>query len=186
MHLPNTPAVVSFLAVTRQGGQAGTSHPLRLTVNGPPAGTCQITPEEGVPLVTSFHVTCADVIDEDTPLSYSLYVNNRSDALQTVTSPGFEPFTLESGSEADDYWVNITVIIIDSLNTSVSIDLRVQVNIEPTTESATTEDTLHVTAEAALLIADSTAARTDESGFVRTRTRTWTTHQPALGTSDSD
>ena len=135
-------------------GQAGTSHPLRLTVNGPPAGTCQITPEEGVPLVTLFEVTCADVIDEDTPLSYSLYVGYRSDALQTVTSPVFEPFTLESGSEADDYWVNITVTITDSLGASLNIGLIVQVLDELTT----TEELLDATS-----VVDPTVQASDEA-----------------------
>ena len=86
-----------------------------------------------MPLVTSFQVTCDGVVDEDTPLNYNLYVNCSSDALQTVTSPVFEPFTLESGSEADDYWVNITVTITDSLGASSTIDLAVQVLDEVTT-----------------------------------------------------
>ena len=86
-----------------------------------------------MPLVTSFQVTCDGVVDEDTPLNFLLYVNNSSDALQTVTSPLFDPFTLESGSEADDYWVNVTVTITDSLNASSTIDLSVQVLNEVTT-----------------------------------------------------
>ena len=120
------------LTVTRVDGLAGTSHPLRLAVNGPPTGTCQITPEQGAAFLTSFHVSCADVVDEDTPLNYSLYVSYSSDALQTVTSPVFEPFTLELGSEADDYWVNITVTITDLLGASSIIDLAVQVFNETT------------------------------------------------------
>ena len=104
-------------------------------------GTCEITPEDGVPFVTSFQVTCADVVDEDTPLNYSLYVNNSSDALQTVTSPVFQPFTLESGSEADDYWVNITVIITDAFGRRLTIQLAVQV-IYSTTTDVTTVDFL--------------------------------------------
>ena len=91
--------------------------------------------------MTSFHVTCADVIDEDTPLSYSLYVNNRSDALQTVTSPVFEPFTLESGSEADDYWVNITVIITDAFGLPLNVQLTVKVpELMTTVTDVTTGD----------------------------------------------
>ena len=128
------------LTVTRVDGLAGTSHPLRLAVNGPPTGTCQITPEEGVPLVTSFHVTCADVDDDDTPLYYSLYVNGSSDALQTVTSPVFEPFTLELGSEADDYWVNITVTITDPFGAYLTVQLAVLVYEQQTTEQTTEGD----------------------------------------------
>ena len=125
---------------TREDGQTETSPPLRLTVNGPPTGTCQITPEEGVAFVTLFQVTCADVVDEDTPLNYSLYVDYRSDALQTVTSPVFEPFTLESGSEADDYWVNITVTITDPFGAHLTVELAVLVFERPTTEQTTEND----------------------------------------------
>ena len=157
-------------------GLAGTSHPLRLAVNGPPTGTCQITPEEGVPLVTSFHVTCADVIDEDTPLSYSLYVNNRSDALQTVTSPVFEPFTLESGSEADDYWVNITVTITDSLDASVNIGLFVQVLDEFTTTEEPFYATSAVSDEATI---DPTVQTTESFYEVSTRFEAPSLKQPS-------
>ena len=150
----------------REDGQAGTSHPLRLTVNGPPAGTCQITPEQGVPLVTLFQVTCVDVVDEDTPLNFLLYVNNSSDALQTVTSPLFDPFTLESGSEADDYWVNITVTITDSLDASVNIGLFVQVLDEFTTTEEPFYATSAVSDEATI---DPTVQTTESFYEVSTR-----------------
>ena len=93
-----------------------------------------------MPLVTSFHVTCADVEDDDTPLYYSLYVNGSSDALQTVTSRVFEPFTLELGSEADDYWVNITVTITDPFGAHLTVQLAVLVYEQQTTEQTTEGD----------------------------------------------
>ena len=93
-----------------------------------------------MPLMTSFQVTCADVVDEDTPLNYSLYVNYNSDALQTVTSPVFEPFTLELGSEADDYWVNITVTITDPFGAHLTVQLAVLVYEQQTTEQTTEGD----------------------------------------------
>ena len=107
-----------------------------------------------MPLVTSFQVTCDGVVDEDTPLNYNLYVNCSSDALQTVTSPVFEPFTLESGSEADGYWVNITVTITDSLGASLNIGLIVQVLDELTT----TEELLDATS-----VVDPTVQASDEA-----------------------
>ena len=124
-----------------------------------------------MPLVTLFQVTCADVADEDTPLSYSLYVNYNSDALQTVTSPVFEPFTLESGSEADDYWVNITVTITDSLDASVNIRLFVQVLYEFTTTEEPFYTTLAVSDEATidLTYPDPTVQTTESFYEVSTR-----------------
>ena len=124
------------LAATREDGQTGYSHSLRLTVNGPPANTSQTTPEEGIAFVTPFYVSYAD----DTPLNYSLDVNNSSDALQTLTSPVFQPFTLESGSEADYFWVNVIVTITDSFGAHLTVKLAVLVSQPQTTEQTTEND----------------------------------------------
>ena len=127
-----------------------------------------------MPLVTLFQVTCADVVDEDTPLSYSLYVNGSSDALQTVTSPVFEPFTLESGSEADDYWVNITVTITDPFGAHLTVQLAVLVYEQQTTEQTTENDVttldeyLTTVGEHDVTMSDDVATTVEESDVLST------------------
>ena len=135
--------IVAYLSGWLDRGTVGRSDRMRLMINAPPVGTCRITPDDGVSLVTYFYVICNDVVDENTPLNYSLYVNYSSVALQTWTWPVFQPFTLESGSEADDYWVNITVIITDSFDDPLTIQLAVQVFGQPTTDVTTAELTQH-------------------------------------------
>ena len=52
----------------------------------------------------------------------------------------FEPFTLESGSEADYFWVNVIVTITDSFGAHLTVKLAVLVSQPQTTEQTTEND----------------------------------------------
>ncbi|XP_041369943.1 sperm receptor for egg jelly-like [Gigantopelta aegis] len=102
----------------------------RFRTNQPPeGGSCSVDPTSGQALITKFTVSCPGYKDNDSPLTYSVYLKKKGKS-DTLLYQGNEETTsliLAAGLPQSNSWLELTVYISDSLDTSTIVSLKVQV-----------------------------------------------------------
>ncbi|XP_041368785.1 polycystic kidney disease protein 1-like 2 isoform X2 [Gigantopelta aegis] len=102
----------------------------RFTTNKPPiGGSCSVDPTSGQALITKFTVSCPGYKDNDSPLTYSVYLKKKgkSDTLLYHGNEDTTSLILPAGPPQSDSWLQLTVYISDSLDTSTMVSRMVQV-----------------------------------------------------------
>ncbi|XP_035660150.1 polycystic kidney disease protein 1-like 2 [Branchiostoma floridae] len=112
------------------------------TTNTPPAaGTCQVSPREGVELTSLFSIQCSGFQDPDTPLMYEFSYLTGGEAiasfstteqddfviLGTSPEPALEGQTFPAGLASRNYAVTVRVTARDSLGAETAVTLSVTV-----------------------------------------------------------
>ncbi|XP_078585987.1 polycystin-1-like protein 2 isoform X1 [Branchiostoma floridae x Branchiostoma japonicum] len=112
------------------------------TTNTPPAaGTCQVSPREGVELTDLFSIQCSGFQDPDTPLMYEFSYLTGGEAiasfstteqddfviLGTSPEPALEGQTFPAGLASRNYAVTVRVTARDSLGAETAVTLSVTV-----------------------------------------------------------
>ncbi|XP_041369934.1 polycystic kidney disease protein 1-like 2 [Gigantopelta aegis] len=102
----------------------------RFRTNQPPeGGSCSVDPTSGQALITKFTVSCPGYKDNDSPLTYSVYLKKKgkSDTLLYQGNEDTNSLVLPAGPPQSNSWLQLTVYISDSLDTSTNFTLRVKV-----------------------------------------------------------
>ncbi|XP_041369726.1 polycystic kidney disease protein 1-like 2 [Gigantopelta aegis] len=99
------------------------------TNQSPEGGSCSVDPTSGQALITKFTVSCPGYKDDDSPLTYSVYLNKKgkSDTLLYQGNEETTSLVLPAGPPQSDSWLQLTVHISDSLDTITNFTLRAKV-----------------------------------------------------------
>ncbi|XP_041362098.1 uncharacterized protein LOC121378064 [Gigantopelta aegis] len=101
----------------------------RFRTNQPPeGGSCSVDPTSGQALITKFTVSCPGYKDNDSPLTYNVFLNKKgkSDTLLYQGNGETTSLVLPAGPPQSNSWLQLTVYISDSLDTSTNFTLRVK------------------------------------------------------------
>ena len=101
-----------------------------MKVNEPPkGGSCSVSPSIGTSLDTSFQFSCADWKDSDQPLTYEFFYKSKSGKPESlgVGLKADRNVTLPPGSEENNFSLDLSVIISDSLKATESFEMKVKV-----------------------------------------------------------
>lgn len=100
--------------------------------NSPPVdGTCDVDRREGEAWKTIFSFTCSGWFDVDRPLTYK-FIYNTSDGIEMVFQSGASntaSVTLPVGDPSEGYMLQVQVLIIDGLGSSVDTWINVKASM---------------------------------------------------------
>ncbi|XP_041369722.1 sperm receptor for egg jelly-like [Gigantopelta aegis] len=99
------------------------------TDKSPEGGSCSVNPTSGQALITKFTVFCPGYMDNDSPLTYSVYLKKKGKS-DTLLYQGNEETTsliLPAGPQSNSWLQQLTVYISDSFDSSTIYLLTVQV-----------------------------------------------------------
>ena len=104
----------------------------KFNTNSPPVGgRCDVDTPRGEAMRTVFSFECSGWHDEDKPLKYK-FLYKSTDGIEMVFQSSFAnkaSLTLPVGNEKDDYTLQVKIIILDSLGSSVETSVSVKVSI---------------------------------------------------------
>ncbi|EPZ35544.1 hypothetical protein ROZALSC1DRAFT_26885 [Rozella allomycis CSF55] len=142
---PNTLAPYSTyklrLDVVGASNEQGFSE-ITFSVNGPPTlGSCQVDPQTGFDLNTTYTISCNGWYDSDSPLSY-LFLSKKSATdpfvplIQSPTTNSSLSALLSAGNSQNNFTIFLSVYIYDSLGAFSSVTLNATVKSFAEADSA--------------------------------------------------
>lgn len=101
-----------------------------ITINSPPTpGNCNVSPTEGVTLMTLYTIQCHGFRDDDKRLSYQFRIGNNARKGNEVeayyTSNPEVKLILPAGQESNDYKLPMEVVAKDIFGTTVTVPLTI-------------------------------------------------------------
>lgn len=126
----NSTYLVTVTGVTSKGHSSFAT--FSFVTNTPPTGgTCKVDKPEGKAWETNFVFTCTGWHDEDLPLTYKFRYNS-SDGIEMVFMSGTSHEAtgkLPVGDPSENYKLQVCVLVIDALGSSVDIWISVRVSM---------------------------------------------------------
>lgn len=126
----NSTYLVTVTGVTSRGHSSSAT--FSFVINTPPSGgTCKVDKPEGKAWETNFVFTCTGWHDEDLPLTYKFRYNS-SDGIEMVFMSGTSHEAtgkLPVGDASENYKLQVCVLVIDALGSSVDIWISVRVSM---------------------------------------------------------
>ena len=96
------------------------------TAGAPHGGYCTASVHEGVSLQTVFTFSCFDWQDTSSPLNYDFQLGE--ELISYGSSPNSAPTVLPAGSQQDDYYLQINIVVKNAVGVSVVVSLLVKVS----------------------------------------------------------
>ncbi|XP_068684192.1 polycystin-1-like protein 2 [Montipora foliosa] len=130
--LGNISYLVTVTGETSNGHSSVANY--KFNTNSPPVGgRCDVDTPSGEAMRTVFSFECSGWYDEDKPLKYK-FLYKSTDGIEMVFQSSFAnkaSLTLPVGNEKDDYTLQVKIIILDSLGSSVETSVSVKVTDPP-------------------------------------------------------